>query len=569
MKKKLEALEATLDQQLESLSIWQASFQSILSTLLLIIDNVGRSKGADTAMDYLSRLSYLFNKIRDNAANHEVESSASAIMGLAEAHAVDITFLNAFAHFSMLMPQIHRGTIVPIKIDGNIYELDYASKEVEAAELMDKLYAAISLQVAVTYKKETDLYRFLYKKVTLNDSTFAHEDARWIKDMADYYKQFVFIIEVLPSVVLEQAIGLTYTEYVSLTAAIRAYAEYFLTLATAYLSQSNSATDPQTKDVLMVQYFENIVCCLNSNFVGFFMTISGLSKEKVLRGLSNYMTIYSNNTGENFVENAFCGDGFFPPICLIDKFIIFSPHSFLYMLNVNNALYSLNKMNQKHFNDNISHHLEPTLVNQLEYLFLNIPGLSTAKNVHYDKSEIDLLVLSEAEKICLVIQVKATIAPDSSRTVQNVQGRALEGIEKINLFNELSEDQKLVLINKEFNTTLTEVQTVDLLVVRSSAGSAKIWQHNERVRIANYAVLAWIISRMIEAKEHVIANFSDRIKATQDELVSLSQWKKEMQDLVIGDYTIKMPNLNINMDEILPINFRSYKNLPDMEKSHS
>ena len=42
-----------------------------------------------------------------------------------------------------------------------------------------------------------------------------------------------------------------------------------------------------------------------------------------------------------------------------------------------------------------------------------------------------------------------------------------------------------------------------------------------------------------------------------------------MQDLVIGDYTIKMPNLNINMDEILPINFRSYKNLPDMEKSHS
>ena len=569
MKKKLEALEQELDQQLNALPIWQASFQSILSTLLLVIDNVGRSKGVDTAMDYCSRLSYLFYKIREKAANQKVEKSSSAIMRLVDAHAADVTFLNAYAHFSMLMPQIHRGTIVPIKVEGNVYDLDYASEAVERAELMDKLYAAISLQVALTYKKEDDLYRFLYKKVTLNDTQFGYQDAKWVNDMTDYYKQFVFTIEVLPSAVLEQAIGLTYPEYVSLTAAIRAHAEYFLTLATAYLDQSRSSTHEQMRDEFMIEYFENIVCCLNSNFVGFFMNMSGLSKRKLLKGLSNYMTIYFNNTDENFVENAYCGDGFFPPICLMDKFIIFSPHSCRYMLNVNNALYSLNKKNPDHFNNNISHHLEPTLVNQLEYIFSTIPGLKTAKNVHYDKSEIDLLVLSEKEKVCLVVQVKATIAPDSSRTVQNVQGRALEGIEQIDLFNGLPGEQKLAVINQEFKTNLNEIDTVDLLAVRSSAGSVKIWQHNDRVRIANYALLGWIISGMVEGKDYAISNFADRVKAAQDELVALSKWKKEMQDLKIGDSTMRMPNLNIDMNEILPINFRSYKHLPDMEKSHS
>jgi hypothetical protein len=53
--------------------------------------------------------------------------------------------------------------------------------------------------------------------------------------------------------------------------------------------------------------------------------------------------------------------------------------------------------------------------------------------------------------ICLVLQVKATIAPDSSRTVDRVQQGALEGVQQINHFRALENDTKQEIINKAFD----------------------------------------------------------------------------------------------------------------------
>jgi hypothetical protein len=569
MKQRLVELEKDLDNKVGTLPIWQNSFQTILSLLLLAIDTVDKSKGRDTAMDYSSRLSYIFKMVKSKAAKEDIVNSTNAILSLDPAHVEDINFLIAYAHFSMLMPQIHRGTLAPTKIEGNTIELDYTSSEVEFAELIDKLYSFISLQAAVSYNREDELYQHLYRKVTLNDTTFSVADAMWVQSMSEYYRQYVIVIEILPSAVLKEGIGFTYNEYLSFTATIRAFADYFLALGKAYYHQANSTKDETLANNLMSEYFEHLVCCLNFKFISFFMNVSGLSKEKLMKGLSYYLSIYSNNTKEKFVENSFCGEGFFPPFCLMDQSLIFSPHACRYMLNVNNALYSLNKRNTKLFDDKISQHLEPTLINQLEYLFTSLKGIKTAKNIKYEKSEIDLLVLSEQEQVCLVVQVKSTIAPDSSRTVDRVQGRALEGIDQINLFNTLSAEEKIQIIYAAFKTKLTEVSTVDLLVVRSSAGSDKIWSFNDKVRIANYTLLAWIISEMIEVNDYAILNFTQRIKRAQDELVRLSKWQKDYENLKIGDYTIRLPNLNIDMSEIVPINFRTYKNLPEFEKSHS
>lgn len=569
MKQRLVELEKELDNKVGTLPIWQSSFQTILSQLLLAIDTVDRSKGRDTAMDYSSRLSYISKLINNKAAKKDIVNSTGAILSLDPAHVEDINFLIAYAHFSMLMPQIHRGTLVPIKIEGNVIELDYPSPEVEFAELIDKLYSYVSLQAAVSFNREHELYQYQYKKVSLNDSTFSAKDAWWVNQMADFYRKYVIVVEVLPSAVLKEVIGLTYDEYLSFTATIRAFSDFFLTLGNAYLHQANSTKNETLANKLMSEYFEHLVCYLNFKFVGFFMHVSGLSKEKFLRALSYYLSVYSNNTKEKLVENSFCGEGFFPPFCLMDQSLIFSPHACRYMLNVNNALYSLNKRNSKLFDDKVSQHLEPTLINQLEYLFTSLKGIKTAKNIKYGKNEIDLLVLSEQEQVCLVLQVKSTIAPDSSRTVERVQDRALEGMDQINLFNTLSDEEKLHIINAACKSKLTEVSTVDFLVVRSSAGSNRIWPLNDEIKIANYTLLAWILSEMIEANDQTIFNFSQRIKSAQDELIRLSKWQKDYESLVIGDYTIRIPNLNIDLSEIVPINFRTYKNLPDFEKSHS
>lgn len=98
----------------------------------------------------------------------------------------------------MLMPQIHRGTLTPIKVYGKVIELDYSSSEIQFAELIDKLYAIISVQAAVLYNRQEELYRYLNQKVSLNETGLTGEDTMWISRMADFYRKYVIVIEVLP-----------------------------------------------------------------------------------------------------------------------------------------------------------------------------------------------------------------------------------------------------------------------------------------------------------------------------------------------------------------------------------
>ncbi len=82
------------------------------------------------------------------------------------------------------------------------------------------------------------------------------------------------------------------------------------------------------------------------------------------------------------------------------------------MLTINNILYSVNKKDTKTFDQELSGHLEPTLINQLNYIFTSLCDVQIRKNVNYPGSEIDLLVFSPSENICLVIQVKVLIYKD-------------------------------------------------------------------------------------------------------------------------------------------------------------
>lgn len=563
-------IEAELDEKLKHLKIWQLPFQTILNCLLLSIDTVGRSKGQDTAIDYCSRLSYIYKIVKKNAAKADINSSTHAILLLDTKYITDIKFLIAYAHFSLLMPQIRRNILKQIYNNGKAIELDYISQDTENAELLDRLYSYISLQVMVTYPKEKFLKDYLLKKATKIDTQISGADTWWLNDMYQFFKQYLITVEVLPSNVLEAEMGFTFDDYLCFIAVIRAFGEYHYNLGDAYLSLSQeNKENTEIADKLMSEYFENLVNCFDFKFVGFYMQITGLSKEKVLKIMSYYLSIYSNKTGENFIERSFCGEGFYPPFTLFDKFIISSPHAARYMLTMNNIIYSVNKNDTKTFDQKLSSHLEPTLINQLEYIFTSLNGIQIKKNVNYPGSEIDLLVFSPSENICLVIQAKATIAPDSSRTVERVQDRALEGVQQVNHFRGLTYEQKQELINSSFNLKQENTYVIDLLVLRSCAGTELIWKHNNDIKITNYTFLAWIISEKIKKNDFTLAGFEQTILDYQQELIRLSNSSKVYETLVIDEYSIKFPNINIELAEISPINFRTCKYLPDFEKSHS
>jgi hypothetical protein len=563
-------IEQELDEKLENLEIWKLPFQTILSWLLMTIDEVDRNKGADTAIDYCSRLSYIYKYVKQYAAKEPLNSTTNSILSFDRQYIGDINFLIAYAHFSLLVPQVRRGVMGITAVSGNAVELDYVNKETEHAELIDRLYSYISLQAMVSYPKEELLKKFLSKKANELGTMFSGEDAHWVNEMADFFKQYHITVQVLPSKLLEEVLGFSFEDYLSFKGALRAFGEYHLQLAKAFFVAANAEKEsPERADSLMAQYFENIVNCLDFKFVGFYMRISGLSKDKVLRLMSYYLSIYSNNTGEKFEERGFSGEGFYPPFTLFDKHLIWSPYAVRYMLTINNILYSVNKKQAKTFDEQLSSYLEPTLINQLEYLFTSLQGVQVRENVNYPGSEIDLLVYSPSENICLVIQVKATIAPDSSRTVDRVQDRALEGVQQIDHFRALQGNTKQQIVNNAFGIQQTNTALIDLLVVRSCAGSELIWKHNDHIKIANYTFLAWLISEKIKNRQHTLLDFDVSVSQYQEELIRLSNSAKVFEILVIGDYSIRFPNINTDLTEMVAINFRTYKFLPDFEQTHS
>lgn len=563
-------IEKELDEKLKQLEIWKLPFQTILSWLLLTIDNVDRSKGADTAIDFSSRLSYIYKIVKQYSAKAPLNSTTNAILSFETKYSEDIQFLIAYAHFSLLVPQVRRGVMSVKSMNDKTIELDYVHEGTEHAELIDRLYSYISQQAMVTYRKEDELKDFLSKKAEQINTRFEEEDARWVNDMYSCFKHYFITVEVLPSNVLQEVLGFSFQDYLSFQATIRAFAEYHLHLGNAYFALAQAEKSNAVRaETLMSEYFENLVNCFDFKFVGFYMQISGLSKDKLLKIMSYYLSVYANSTGENFIERSFSGEGFYPPFTLFDTHIISSPHAVRYMLTLNNILYSVNKKDTKTFDKRLSSHLEPTLINQLEYIFTSLKGVQIKKNVNYPGSEIDLLVYSHSENVCLVIQAKATIAPDSSRTVDRVQDRALEGVQQVNKFRDLTDDAKQEIIRRSFDTKKSNTSVIDLLVVRSCAGSDLIWKHNDEIKIANYTFLAWLISEKIKNDDHTLSGFDVSVKQYQDKLTRLSNPTKVFETLFIGDYSIRFPNINTDHTETTAISFRTYKILPEFEQSHS
>lgn len=561
-------IEKELDAQVKTLCIWQLPFQTIVSMLLLTIDNIDMKGEKDTAMDYTSRLSYIMPIVKSLAAKAPLESTTVAIMTGADiAYIEDINFLNAYAHFCILMPQVRKGIMEVQSINGSQIKLQYPSEEVKFSETIDRLYSYLAIPMSLLYPQNKLDFHTAWK-IELSPGGIDQKDMLFIKQVFEHYNKYFILIKPLPEQVFIEMTGLTYNEYPALAAAVRAFSDFYISLARAYYKKSGKAKKQELADNFMSEYFEWIVCCLTHKTLGWFAGLTNLTIKKLDSFLSFYMQIYSNTTGEAFTENAHCGEGFYPPFLLFDKSVIFSPHACKYMITMNNILYSVNKKQKKMFDEKISEHLEPTLISQIIYLFSFLPGVTVTKNVNYGTSEIDLIVLSEVENTALCFQVKSTLAPDSSRTVERVTDRVLEGMKQIEVFDALDPSHKQKIINDAFDRNLKDTAIINLLAVRSSAGSIASWKKNEQSKIINYPLLASLIADKVKKGDLGITNFDKEISVAQQDLLSKGNSLEVIEKLLIGKYTIEFPNIYSEFQNIISTNAITYKVLPDFEAPH-
>jgi hypothetical protein len=568
IKKEFKALEDVIDQQLAKLSIWALPFQTVMSYLFYGIENIDLKGDADTAMDYTSRLSYLYQVVVGKAQNTPPVSSNSALRTLdTTIYAKDINFLNAAAHYSLLMPQFHRSTMtITSKDDDKHYTIDFPSDAVRDAEIMDRALSYISLQMVIEHPYKDKLSDYLSAKVDAGNQEINGTDFAWVKTIYDFYYRTLINVKVLPDAVFEQQIGVSYDEYYRFSAAMRAFASFFIALGRTYYHKINMDDPQPNADELMLEYIEWTICSFNHKVIGWVQGMCELDSEKFKKVISYFLSIYSDTTAEGFYSESYSGDGYFPPVIWQDDSILFSPHAWKYMLTPNNILYSINKLDANRFSRDISHHLEPSLISQLEYIFKSIPDVKSRPNINYPGSEVDLMVMKESENVVISMQVKATIAPDSARTVQRVEGRALEGIEQIEFWEKQSTAEQETIINNHFGTKLKDIKIIHVLLMRSSAGSADAWARNEQYPIANYSLLGWLLAGKKETGNGSLLHFDDEIRAAQKEIVAMSDSKIEMETLSIGEYSITFPNVDGDLGFIATVYGKIFKYFPEFQE---
>lgn len=569
MKNQLIEIEKIFDAQIPTLEIFKLSFQSIHSILLFTAENIDSKGEFDKAMDYVSRISLIYPSIKKYAQNIPLENSTQSILRTGKKEYLeDINFLNAYAHFCLLMPQIHRGTLEVKSIEEKKIKIDYANESVKESELIDKLYSTISLPISFSFKDSEKVKEYTDSKAQKREFKFNGADFVYIKQIYEFHLKISINIEVLTDEVASAHIGFSNIDFRRFISCLKAFSDYFILLARSYKEKVNENNLNEDNEKLMSEYMEWSTCCLNYKTIGWFIGMSELSADTFYNILSYFIDIYSNNTGQNFLSKAATGEGYQPPITLLEDSILFSPHSLRYLLSYNNILYSINKNEKKLFDEKISSHLEPVLINQVEYLFEPFKNIECKKNVNFEGSEIDLLVLSKEEKICLSFQIKATISPDSSRSVARVQDRTIEALNQINIFQDTGKKYQLELINNTFGTNLDEIKILNFILVRSCAGSEKSWEINKTYRILNYVLLARLLCEKLNSSDFGFKYFDKEILVKQNELIEISKWDTSYENLKIGDYEIEFPNIDFNDISILSQNLKIFKCYPKMEIAH-
>ncbi|WP_330448308.1 hypothetical protein FLP41_14275 [Paracoccus marcusii] len=106
------------------------------------------------------------------------------------------------------------------------------------------------------------------------------------------------------------------------------------------------------------------------------------------------------------LDGSGAGEGF-PPFLRIGDALLFSPHAVKRTMPERNLLYAMVRTDKKRFDNVVSSHLEPALLEEVARYLSALPGVEVTKNVHWEKGEIDLIAYHEASNSAFQLQAKA------------------------------------------------------------------------------------------------------------------------------------------------------------------
>lgn len=476
---------------------------------------------------------YILEKVRDFSPKSLEESFDS----IADIQAIGMEPLIQCATLHIVFPQIHRGlyTITP---DGeNASRIRYASRRAASLECRDIALTNISLPFVFARRRTSEDFRkAAMRRLFRGERLTPHRSLNEIR--AVYAEDGLLYREeaLVPDEVFVQ-LGFSSAD------AFRKIRRAFVALGDVYLNAAK---------LVDRHLSEQHHYAADADYLWVGIAMERMSQDE-LRILIFQICGAGTADYEKFLE-FFIGDAhtkkisnsFMPPFWLIGEYIYFMPGALTTLLGQRNLLISIQNDPEKRqkydFDKHISKLFEPTLIARARGHFHDAGFISKTECRFADRS-IDLVVYCKKSNIVLTIQAKATLPPENSRMVDRLETRVNEGLDQIEVFDQLPQAQQFKLFQMWFpEAAPIGVQHIRAVLVNSSFGSFSTW---ERIELLDVLPLnTYMLSTLLQ-KCSMLSELKPAVWALIDEVQRSSNPILEDKFFTVGPHVIKQEHYEL------------------------
>ncbi|RWA75339.1 MAG: hypothetical protein EOQ28_09595 [Mesorhizobium sp.] len=539
----LTAFEKQADERMQSLSLWKLPHRSVYSTALLGADAAfsggrfrnHREPDPDKGGTMLARYSYWSPYLRQ--CTREIGADIADALGVMtpDAHR-EITQALLYSHFCELMPFVHRKTLA-VERTPTGFHLRYPSEAAARFEALDVIASELALTALAKHFKYDPhpLLRMV--------ETWPHIDAA---DLHSVLRQaYAFHTEnvredaFMSTNAYERVLGFRHDEFISVRAAMMAFASWCLGMANAAEAHA-IGIEGKERDRFGNECFEWLAPLLRRDFVhGTIQQLAEVPADRVAEILRYFEE-------DPFSDGGISGEGYLTPLKSYDGSVLVSPRAMHQMTPERNILYALNKLDRRRFDEFVSAELEPSLLVHAKQLIDRIPGVETRTNVLWRGGEIDLLAFCQATNSAIQIQAKAAIPPNGARMTRQLETNTRTAVRQLQGFERLSTAEKDALVQTGFGVRAHEVRWASGVLSRSAFGSVSAWEAIGDRAAMNLPLLKLVTEELAAEPSADLSTLPDRAAQTLGEIADegIRRWDEEPLD-VFGT-TVIIPLLQLD-----------------------
>src|SRR6266545_4591975 len=405
----LKAYETKFDSWVKELTLLKLPVRAPLAALHMVADglfngsrlNLDHAPRPEAGNSAAGRYSYLMPLLMGCDTEPLGEDADNALQAVKDTDPdfTQMAMLVGYSHFCELMPEVHRGYYLVEGDEEAGFQLRHPSADFAGHEALDIVLAELSLSVFLNSPEPlfVDLFDGLARTVPFGDFG---EMGRAFNLLNEHYRRYFNEPPFLTEERYRAAAGVGIDEFVRFRAALIAMADFARGMASAIDRRIRREGDPDNR--LWKEMLEWIsVCWKEAPFFGFLKGLSGLDFDK----LERLVSLFSVDFRAGKKSGGHARDGFFPPIARLEGVVLYNPDLLKLFMTARNILFAVRHQDERLFDDMVSKHLEPSLVQQAADLLRAVPELEVV--LGYDwrkggrKGDLDMLVYSAAENAAL------------------------------------------------------------------------------------------------------------------------------------------------------------------------